>query len=150
MDLFSAGALVALGIKLIDVIGFTMDRKWGAVRTQLTAWAAGIAITFLAASSDVARSLEFGGHTLQGMSIGSLILVGLSLLSTGSLAVDAARGVQRTAASLALLTPPVTTLVTATATPDVAAEPVKPAKKEAKAPAKRSTVRKTPAKKASA
>ena len=88
MDFFPLAAAIALIWKIVDFAKVARVRDWNAVLTQVVVWGAGVGVTFLLAGTDFADGINIGGRTLGGMNSSSVILLGLSMGSLGSVAVD--------------------------------------------------------------
>lgn len=98
-------AALALVTKLVDFGKYLTARNINGAVTQLVAWGAGIGAFFLLSRTDFASGITIGDLSLSTLNGASLILVGMSVASVGSLAIDfkQARDNTDTAAKPALL-----------------------------------------------
>jgi hypothetical protein len=89
LEPITALSLVALVAKLIDFFRYASARDRNGVVTQAAAWAAGVAVAFLAAAADLTAGLTLVGDVPLGSVNGwSLVLVGVSLASLASAGAD--------------------------------------------------------------
>jgi len=79
--------------KLVDFVRYAKASDWNGVVTQLVVWVGGVAVVALAAHTEWAGGIEFGGVTLAGMGWASLILVGIFVGSAASTGQDALKAV---------------------------------------------------------
>ena len=83
-----AASMSALVIVVINFLRYARARDLDGVATIAAAWVAGVIAVSLAAQSDFAGSIEFGGSALSAMNLWSQVFAGMSLASVGSFAVD--------------------------------------------------------------
>lgn len=83
-------ALIALPWKVVDWAKLIVNKHWSGVFTQAVAWVAGVFTLLLGSNSDA-----FEGYTIPGMTktlgelnSSSLILLGIAMMSAGSVAYD--------------------------------------------------------------
>lgn len=81
-------AALALIVKLVDWIKYIKNKDTNGVVTQAAVWVAGVGVVFLLASTDFASGVEVGGLALDSLNAWSLVLLGLTVGSTGSFALD--------------------------------------------------------------
>jgi uncharacterized membrane protein len=90
-------ALAALVKKVVDFLKFITNRDVNGIVTQLVAWAAGVLALLLAAQTDWADGIKIGDMSLATLNFWSLLFVGLSVSSFGSVAgYDIPRKLDRT------------------------------------------------------
>jgi len=83
--------LIALALLVVQVVNFLKYAKAKNANGALTiflAWTAGVAVLLLFAQTDFASGIQVGDATLDTLNLASLIVVGMTLASTGSFAVD--------------------------------------------------------------
>lgn len=85
--------LSALIKKIVDTVKYGAAGDVNAVVTQVVAWLAGIAVAFLAASSDFGDSIAVNGDFLGLLNGWSVALVGLNLASTAGIGWDIIKAV---------------------------------------------------------
>lgn len=95
---FSVATWVALGsllTKLVDTVKQIRAGNWNAVVTQVVVWAGAIGLVALAAASDLAGGFAIPGTslTLANLKPSTVVLVGLALGSTVSVAVDVRKAI---------------------------------------------------------
>lgn len=88
MEIIGLASLIALAWKIVDFAKFIRARDWNATATQAATWAAGIVVVLLAAEADVTAHLTIGDVALTDVNTASRLLIGLSLLSLGSVGFD--------------------------------------------------------------
>lgn len=88
MDFAPLLVAVALIWKLVDFAKALRVRDIDAIGTQLSVWIAGVVVTFLLAATDFASGITIGDLNLDALNWASLLLLGLSIGSTGSVAYD--------------------------------------------------------------
>jgi hypothetical protein len=88
MEFIPFVAALSLVVKIVDFSKFVSNRLWNDVVTQIVTWGAGIGVTFLLAATDYATKIELGGFAVSDLNALSLVLFGLTISSTGSLAYD--------------------------------------------------------------
>lgn len=89
MEVFSLLTLAALVIKIVSVIK-AIGKNNNLVLTQVVVWVVGIGVLLLAANSGLTAGISIftGAPPLGDLDIGSVVLAGLALGSTGSFAYD--------------------------------------------------------------
>ena len=95
-DFIPSVAMTALIITIVNFLRYARGRDLDGVTTIGVVWLAGVVTTMLAAQSDFAGGLEYGGLSLATMNIWSQLLVGLSVASTGSVVVDFRKALDNT------------------------------------------------------
>lgn len=95
MDFVPLAAAVALIWKIVDFAKQVRVRDWDSVVTQAVTWGAGVAVGFILAHSDFGSSVPIAGTNLGHMNSWSVVLVGLTIASTGSVAYDYKRALDR-------------------------------------------------------
>lgn len=107
MEAITFAVMAALALKLVDFVKFLKNKDVNSVVTQLAVWGAGVLIVFLVAASDFAVGLTVGDLSLNQLNWSSLVLVGLTLGSTGSVAFDFKKSFDNTDSSkIETLLPP--------------------------------------------
>jgi hypothetical protein len=96
MDFVPLAATIALLWKIVDFAKLVRVRDVNAVVTQAVTWAAGVGLTFLLAGTDFADGIKIGDMHLGHVNASSLVLIGLSLASSTSVAYDFKRALDRT------------------------------------------------------
>lgn len=96
MEVIGLASLIALAWKFVDFIKYIKTRDVNGAVTQAATWVAGIVVVFLAASADITSTLEIGGFALGEVNVWSKVLIGLSLLSLGSVAYDFKKAIDNT------------------------------------------------------
>jgi hypothetical protein len=89
-------AALALVWKLVDWAKALRVRDWNAVLTQLAVWVAGVFVIWLLASTDFAAGVKIGSMALSRLNFASLVLLGMSIGSSGSVAYDFKRAFDNT------------------------------------------------------
>jgi hypothetical protein len=89
-------AAVALIWKIVDVVKYLLEKNRKAVITQMGVWAAGISVVVLLAASDFAGGINVADYPLSSLNLASLVLLGLSVGSSASVAVDVKQAVDNT------------------------------------------------------
>jgi hypothetical protein len=92
-------AALALIWKLVDFAKQVRVRDVDAVITQLVTWGAGVVVTFILASSDFGDGILVAHSALGKLNGWSLVLVGLTIASTGSVGYDFKRALDATDSS---------------------------------------------------
>ena len=88
MEALTLATLAALVVKIMTVVK-AFGKDWNLVITQAVAWAVGVATSFLAAHSKITSDLVvFGTTKLADLDASSLLLIGMSLASSGSFLYD--------------------------------------------------------------
>ena len=83
--------LIALGllvVRLVNFLKYVKARDKNGWLTILTAWVSGVLVVLLFAQTDFASGIQVGDVGLDSLNVWSLIVVGLTVASTGSFAVD--------------------------------------------------------------
>lgn len=96
MDFVPLAATIALLWKIVDFAKLLRVRDVNAVVTQAVTWGAGVGLAFLLAGTDFAEGIKIGGMILGHVNDSSLVLIGLSLGSSASVAYDLKRAIDRT------------------------------------------------------
>jgi hypothetical protein len=96
MEFVPLVATLALALKLLDTTKFALAQDWNAVATQVSAWVSGIVAIFLLASTDFASGINVGDAVLSEVNISSLVLIGLSVASSGSVLYDFKKALDHT------------------------------------------------------
>ena len=95
MDFAPLVVALALVWKIVDFAKAVRVRDIDAIVSQLAVWVAGVIVTFLLAATDFASGVTIGDLSLDALNAASLILLGLSIGSTGSVAYDFKRAFDR-------------------------------------------------------
>lgn len=107
MDFVPLLAALALVVKIIDFVKSLKNGDANGILTQAVTWVAGVGVLFLLAASDFGGGVEVAGYTLDSLNSFSLVLLGLSVSSTGSLAFDFKKSFDNTdSAAVTPLIPP--------------------------------------------
>lgn len=96
MDFAPLLAALALAWKIVDLAKQVRVRDINAVVTQLVSWAAGVFVIFLLAHTDFASGVRVGSTHLNLLNGWSLVLVGLTVASLGSVTYDFKRAIDGT------------------------------------------------------
>lgn len=88
MDFAPLVVALALVWKLVDFAKACRVRDIDAIVSQLAVWVAGVIVIFLLAATDFASGVKIGSLNLDALNAASLVLLGLSIGSTGSVAYD--------------------------------------------------------------
>lgn len=88
MDFAPLVVALALVWKVVDFIKACRVRDVDAIVSQSAVWGAGVLVTFLLAATDFASGVTIGDLNLDALNAWSLVLLGLSIGSTGSVAYD--------------------------------------------------------------
>lgn len=109
MEVLTLASLIALGMRLVSFFKYLRARDWNASFTQAVVWSSGILLTFLAGMADITNKIVLweGVPTLSDVNAASKILLGMMLLSTGSVVYEFKKAFDRndSAAEPALLPP---------------------------------------------
>lgn len=92
-EFIPAATMSALVVVVINFLRYARGRDLDGALTIAIAWVAGVVVVAIAAQSDFAVSIEFGGRTLDTMNFASQIFAGMSLASLGSFAVDVKKAI---------------------------------------------------------
>lgn len=95
-DLTQLVALGTVAYTVVNFIRYALATDWPSVFSQLLAWAAGVAMTFMVAHTDLAAAFTFGSKDLGQISGGSQFLVGLAAASSISIVYQFTKAVDRT------------------------------------------------------
>lgn len=84
------GALVALAWKFVDFSKQVTNKDWNAALTQVYMWLAGLVAVLLGANADAFEAIIIPGmeKPLGDLNFWSLVIIGLSFTSVGSVAYD--------------------------------------------------------------
>jgi hypothetical protein len=93
MDAITMITLATLVWKLVELIKNAVNQKWDPVFTQVVVWIAGVVVVWIAAQANVAATIDIWGTALDQLNFASLVLVGLSISSFGSAAVEVKKAV---------------------------------------------------------
>lgn len=96
MDFAPLLAALALAWKIVDLLKQLRVRDINAVVTQLVSWAAGVLVIELLAHTDFAPGVRVGSAHLNTLNTWSLVLVGLTVASLGSVTYDFKRAFDST------------------------------------------------------
>lgn len=96
MDFQPLLAFAALLVALINFGRYLSGRDWNAAMTQLTAWLAGVVVMILASETDWASGIDVAGVPLGSLNTASLILLGFTVASTGSVIVEFKKAIDTT------------------------------------------------------
>lgn len=88
MDFAPLLAAIALIWKIVDTVKYLRAGNRDAVFTQLGVWFAGVGVVLLLAATDFANGIEVAEFSMDKLNIASLILLGLTIGSSASVAVD--------------------------------------------------------------
>lgn len=100
---------------LTNLLKYLRARDWSAVVTLLGAWLIGIAAVWIVGATDWAQTITVGGlKTLDALSWAEKVLVGLVVMSTGSVVYDLKRSFDN---SDSAATPPLVGPLTRSAPP---------------------------------
>lgn len=112
-------AAVALIWKVVDFAKLVRSKDVNGIVTQLAVWGAGVAVFFLLASTDFANGIRIGNMVLGHLNGASVVLIGLSAGSTGSVLYDYKRAFDRSdTATMPSLVSGSVPVVAPVATPD--------------------------------
>jgi hypothetical protein len=114
--------MVSIVKKVVDFVKYATSGDVNALVTQLVAWAVGIGLAFLAATSDWADNFDVNGQPVSTLNGWSLVFVGLAIASTAGFGWDAVKAIDGSNSAVVpnLLARP----YPATATPPVTHQPV--------------------------
>jgi hypothetical protein len=87
-DFLPMAAMLSLVIAVINFLKYIRAKDTNGWVTQLIVWVAGVAVVLLTAQTDFADGIPVGDQNLAVLNAWSLILVGLSIASAGSFAVE--------------------------------------------------------------
>ena len=88
LEIVAAVALVALVKKLVDFVKGITNKDLNEILTQLTAWAAGIGATLVAAQTALAEQGGVFGFDLADQSVWTKVLIGAAVGALASLTKD--------------------------------------------------------------
>jgi hypothetical protein len=95
-DLTQLIALGTVAYTVVNFIRYALATNWSSVFSQVLAWAAGVAMTFLVAHTDLASAFTFGSKNLGQISGESQFLVGLAAASSISIVYQFTKAVDTT------------------------------------------------------
>jgi hypothetical protein len=95
-DLTQLVALGTVAYTAVNFIRYALVTNWSSVFSQILAWAAGVAMTFLVAHTDLASAFTFGSKNLGQINGGSQFLVGLAAASSISIVYQFTKAVDTT------------------------------------------------------
>ena len=81
-------AMAALVFAIINFVKYVKAGDTNGIVTQLSVWAAGVAVVLLVAQTDLATRIAVGDEPLSALNVWSLLFVGLTIGSTGTLLND--------------------------------------------------------------
>lgn len=96
MDFAPLLAAIALIWKIVDTVKYARARNVDAIVTQLGVWLAGVGVVLLLAATDFANGIEVAEFSLDKLNIASLVLLGLTIGSSASVAVDVKKAIDNT------------------------------------------------------
>lgn len=96
MELGTTAVLAAMIKKIVDFLKYAANRDVNAVVTQITSWAAGVAVTFLVAHSDFAGGVAIHGTLMSNLNNWSVALIGVNLASLAGVGWDAIKAIDNT------------------------------------------------------
>lgn len=96
MDFAPLLAAIALIWKIVDFVKYLRVRNVDALVTQLGVWLAGVAVVLLLAATDFANGISIADYSLDKLNLASLLLLGLTIGSSASVAVDIKKAVDNT------------------------------------------------------
>lgn len=97
MEVFTAGTLATLVVKVTSVLKYLTAGQWRDALTQAVPWVAGAAIVWLGAQASATEAVRIWGEVSLGELDGwSVILAGVALASTGSFAYDVKKAIDDT------------------------------------------------------
>lgn len=109
MEVLTLASLIALGMRLVSFFKYVRAKDWNASFTQATVWGCGVLLVFLAGAADITNKLVLwdGVPALSDINSASKVLLGMMLLSTGSVVYEFKKAFDRndSAAEPALLSP---------------------------------------------
>lgn len=88
MEFVPVLAMAALVVAIINFIKFIKAGDGNGIATQLAVWVAGVVVLFIAAQTDFASGISIGDMEIDQMNAWTLVFVGLTLGSVGTLAND--------------------------------------------------------------
>lgn len=95
MEFIPFVAALAFAWKLVDFIKYLSNKDTNGAITQLAVWGSGVIAVFLLASTDFAAGISVGDLPVSSLNWASLVLVGLSVGSSGSVAFDFKKALDR-------------------------------------------------------
>jgi hypothetical protein len=96
MDFVPLIVLTAMIKKIVDTLKYTVSGDLNAVVTQIVAWAAGVALAFVAANSDWGDTIMVNGQSLASLNGWSLAFVGVNLASLAGFGWDTLKAIDHT------------------------------------------------------
>lgn len=88
MEFVPAVAMIALILKVVDLLKGITNKDRNAVSTILATWIAAVVAVALYAQTTWAGALEFGGQTLDKMNWASVLALGLGLGASAGATFD--------------------------------------------------------------
>lgn len=89
-------AALALAWKIVDFVKYARARDMDGIVGQGAIWVSGVLVAFLLAATDFAGGIEVGGKVLGDLNAFSLVLIGLTIGSTGAVGYDFKRAFDKT------------------------------------------------------
>ena len=108
MEITALIVLATLATKIIDVLKYLQARDWNGVFTQVSVWAAGVIVIFMAAQAQAFEGVQVPSidQALGLLDFWSLVIVGLSITSLLSTVYDFKKAIDNTdSASVPALLP---------------------------------------------
>lgn len=96
VDFVPLVATLALAAKVVDWLKYIKDKNTNGTVTQALAWLAGVGVIFLLANSDFGGGVVIADQALSALGWESLVLIGLTVGSSGSLAFDFKKALDNT------------------------------------------------------
>lgn len=96
LEFVPLAAALALALKLLDFVKYITAGDINAIATQGASWVSGVLVVFLLAATDFSAGILIGDVPLETLNAASLILLGLSLGSSGSVLYDFKKAIDRT------------------------------------------------------
>lgn len=93
MGFTAAGGLVALVYSFTNFLRYLSSKQWRSVITQGIVWASGLGGVFLFSVTQWSADVSLGGRSLQSLSSGSKIVVGLLFSSLASVFTDVKKAI---------------------------------------------------------
>lgn len=107
MEIALLATLVALAWKLVDTVKALRAGDVNIVVTQLAVWGAGVLVVWLGSETRWGDSIDINGVALTHLNTAEIVLLGMCLLSAGSVLYDFKKAVDNTdSAAFPPLLPP--------------------------------------------
>lgn len=107
MEFVPTAAMATLVVAIINFLRYARAKDVNGMTTQASSWIAGVAVTFLGSQTDFADGISIGEATLGSLNAWSLVLVGMTVASVGSFAVEIKKAIDNSdSASKPPLAPP--------------------------------------------